>query len=138
MGAVVELRWFRDRLDSALAGLAELDGPPAPRRGPRIGRGTPGKPVAQVRGVLVERVSVSIPLDPWLDLKALAGYSGLSVRNLRSRLKDPAHPLPSHKIGGKIVVRRSDYDAWAGRYRQVGDVDLDRVVAGALRAVRGG
>ena len=99
MGALVELRWFRDRLDSALAGLAELDGPPAPRRGPRIGRGTPGKPVAQVRGVLVERVSVSIPLDPWLDLKALAGYSGLSVRNLRSRLKDPAHPLPSHKIG---------------------------------------
>ena len=94
--------------------------------------------MAPVRGVLADRVNLTVPLDPYLSLKALAGYSGISVRKLREHLTDPVHPLPCHRIGGKIVVRRSDYDAWAGRYRQVGDVDLDRVVAGALRAVRGG
>jgi hypothetical protein len=36
--------------------------------------------VAQVRGVLAERVVVSTPLDPFLSLQALAVYSGLSRR----------------------------------------------------------
>jgi predicted DNA-binding transcriptional regulator AlpA len=82
-------------------------------------------------------IAVTVPLDPYLSLKALAGYSGLSLRTLRNRLKDSTHPLPYHRIGGKIVVRRSDYDAWAARYRCVGDPDLDQTVAEALRDVRG-
>jgi hypothetical protein len=57
--------------------------------------------VAQVRGVLAERVVVSTQLDPFLALKALATYSGLSVRTLRSHLEDPAHPLPCYRVGGK-------------------------------------
>ncbi|MDP3939577.1 MAG: hypothetical protein Q8R92_15770 [Deltaproteobacteria bacterium] len=40
--------------------------------------------VAQVRGVLAERVVVSTNLDPFLSLRALAGYSGLSIRTLRN------------------------------------------------------
>ena len=62
--------------------------------------------VAQVRGLLAERVVVSTPLDPFLPLKALATYSGLSVRKLRSHLEDPGHPLPCYRVGGKILVRR--------------------------------
>lgn len=134
MSAPVELAWFRDPLDPALAALAGSDNPPAPRRGPRIGR--PGKVVTPLRGPVVDGVSVAVSLDPCLSLKALAGYSGLSVRNLRDRLTDPAHPLPHYRIGGKIVVRRSDYDAWVARYRRVGNPDLDRMVAEALRDVR--
>lgn len=93
--------------------------------------------VGQVRGVLAESVVVSTVLDPFLSLKALASYSGLSVRKLRQHLEDPAHPLPHYRIGGKIVVRRSEYDAWAARYRQVGNADLDKVVAETLRGLRG-
>ncbi len=93
-------------------------------------------PVAQVRGVLAERVVISTPLDPFLSLQALASYSGLSRRKLRDYLTDPAHPLPCYRIGGKIVVRRSEYDAWAARYRQVGNLDLDKVVAETLRDLR--
>lgn len=78
-----------------------------------MARPTAGHRVAQVRGVLAESVVVSTVLDPFLSLKALAGYSGLSVRKLRQHLEDPAHPLPCYRIGGKIVVRRSEYDAWA-------------------------
>ena len=42
-----------------------------------------GRPTAQVRGVLAERVVVSSLFDPLLSLKALASYSSLSVRTLR-------------------------------------------------------
>jgi hypothetical protein len=87
--------------------------------------------------VLAEGVILSTQLDPFLSLKALARYSGLSVRKLREHLIDPAHPLPCYRVGGKIVVRRSDYDAWAARYRQVGNTDVEKVVAEALRDLRG-
>jgi predicted DNA-binding transcriptional regulator AlpA len=84
--------------------------------------------VAQVRGVLAERVVVSTQLDPFLTLRALAAYAGLSVRTLRTRLVDPIAPLPHYKIGGKIVVRRSDYDQWVARYRHVGLPEVNRLV----------
>lgn len=89
---------------------------------------TPSRQPTQVRGVLAERVIVSTPLDPFLSLKALASYSGLSVRRLRSLLADPAHPLPHYRIGGKILVRRGDYDGWATYYRQTGSPDVAAVV----------
>jgi hypothetical protein len=82
-------------------------------------------------------VVLSTELDPYLSLRALAGYSGLSVRNLRGRIADPAHPLPCYRIGGKLLVRRSEYDAWARRYRQLGNADVDRAVSEALRDLRG-
>jgi hypothetical protein len=88
---------------------------------------------AQVRGVLAEQVLIATPLDPFLSLRALATYSGLSTRKLRDHLQDSAHALPCYRIGGKILVRRSEYDAWASRYRQVGELNVERVVAGALR-----
>ncbi len=92
-----------------------------------------GRPVAQVRGVLAERVVVSTQLDPFLDLRALAPYSGLSVRKLRDYLDDPAHPLPHYRVGGKILVRRSEFDAWLARYRRQGQAEVDRLVTEVLR-----
>jgi len=92
-----------------------------------------GQPVAQIRGILAERVVMSTALDPFLSLQALATYSGLSRRKLRDYLTDPTHPLPCYRIGGKIVVRRSEYDGWAASYRQVGQPDVDRVVSDVVR-----
>jgi hypothetical protein len=92
--------------------------------------------VTQVRGVLAERVIVSTPLDPFLSLKALAEYSSLSIRKLRDLLADPVHPLPHYRIGSKILVRRSEYDTWAARYRHVGSGDVDAIVASVLQDFR--
>jgi hypothetical protein len=105
--------------------------PPPALRGPRIGR--PGKPPVRVQGIAPERVVLSTELDPYLSLRALAGYSGLSVRKLRDLLAEPGHPLPCYRIGGKIVVRRSEYDRWAAHHRQVGNLDVDNIVSGAVR-----
>src|SRR5262249_50371051 len=93
--------------------------------------------VTQVRGVLAEQVVISTTLDPYLSLRALATYSGLSVRTLRQYLVDPAHPLPHHRVGGKVLVRRSEFDAWMAAYRRVGQADVDALVADVLRDVRG-
>jgi hypothetical protein len=92
--------------------------------------------IGQVRGVLAQQVVVSMPLDPFLSLRALSGYASLSVRTLRSLLTAPAHPLPHYRIGGKVLVRRSEYDAWTARYRRVGRPDVAAVVDDVLRSLR--
>ena len=74
-------------------------------------------------------------LDPYLPLKALAQYSGLSVRSLRSYLSRPSHPLPHFRIGGKILVKRSEYDVWAGRFRATALDCVDAIVAETLRGL---
>ena len=91
--------------------------------------------VAQVRGVLAERVVVSTELDPFLSLRALASYSGLSVRKLREYFDSPAHPLPCYRVGGKILVRRSEFDSWIAVYRRRSSTDVDRIVADVLKAL---
>ena len=89
--------------------------------------------VGQVRGVIAERVVVSTPLDPFLSLRALATYSGMSVRTLRGHLEDPHYPLPCYRVGGKILVRRSEFDTWMARHRQVGRANIDQLVANVLK-----
>jgi excisionase family DNA binding protein len=80
---------------------------------------------ALLRGVLVERVVVSTALDPFLNLKALSGYTGLSVKTLRRAINDePSRSLPAYRIGAAIVVRRSEVDAWMAARRTVGRPSL--------------
>jgi excisionase family DNA binding protein len=86
-----------------------------------------------VRGVVAERVAVSTPLDPFLSLRALASYSSLSVRKLRDLLDDAGHPLPAYQVGGKILVRRSEFDAWMAAHRRRRDVDVETLVSEVLR-----
>ena len=93
--------------------------------------------VDQVRGILADRVVVSTALDPFLSLRALASYACVSVRKLREHLDDPTHPLPHYRIGGKIVVRRSEFDAWMSVYRRVGQADVGGIVDSVMRDLRG-
>jgi len=65
----------------------------------------------------VEEVHVHLDLDPYLDLRALAQYAGLSVRTLRGWLHHHDVPLPHHDVGGKVLVRRSEFDQWMQQFR---------------------
>jgi hypothetical protein len=89
--------------------------------------------VGQVRGILADRVVVSTALDPFLSLRALASYACVSVRKLREHLDDAIHPLPHYRVGGKIVVRRSEFDAWMAAYRRVGQADVAGIVDSVMR-----
>ena len=48
--------------------------------------------------------------DRYLSLRSLATYAGLSIRTLRGYLGRRHAPLPHYRIGGKILVRRSEFD----------------------------
>ena len=52
-------------------------------------------------------------VDGYLPLTELATYSGLSVRFLHQLIKRQPNPIPHYRFGTKIVVRRSEFDAWA-------------------------
>jgi hypothetical protein len=73
--------------------------------------------------------------DAYLPLRALASYAGLSVRTLRGYLVHPAYPLPCFRIGGKVLVRRSEFDQWAKQFRTVSASTVDRLVTEALRGL---
>jgi hypothetical protein len=58
------------------------------------------------------------PVQPgYFDLKTLAAYSCCSVRWLRDRLVDRVHPLPHYRVGGKLLVKRDEFDSWMRAHR---------------------
>ena len=97
---------------------------------------TTGTADVQLRGILPKEVVLSTTLDPYLPLKALVKYAGLSVRKLREHIADPLHPLPHYRVGGKIVVRRSEFDAWIASYRQIGNPGQDEIVSEIMASLK--
>jgi excisionase family DNA binding protein len=68
----------------------------------------------------------------WLDLKALQAYACVSERTLREWIHRPVDPLPAVRVGTKILIRRSSFDAWleAHQVRQIDvDIILDEMIA---------
>jgi len=63
----------------------------------------------------------------WLDLKALQQYACLSERTLREWIHRLVNPLPAVRVGAKILVRRSTFDAWMEGHK-VDSVDLSLAV----------
>lgn len=73
--------------------------------------------------------------DAYLPLIALAKYAGLGVRTLRGYLVHPVRPLPYFRIGGKILVRRSDFDAWAKQFQHTAPTQVDAIVADMVKGL---
>ena len=65
----------------------------------------------------------------YLDLRRLAEYSSCSVRWLRDRLTDENCPLPFYRVGGKVLVKVDEFDAWMAQFRVASKPgELDRLV----------
>jgi hypothetical protein len=73
--------------------------------------------------------------DAYLPLKRLSDYAGISVRTLRERLSHPSHPLPHYRISGKILVKRSEFDAWMTGYRRATPSRVDAIVKDVLKGL---
>ena len=120
-----------DRRRDAISEHAEPTNPSQNQRSfggrtrPTVQRAEAASPV--VRG--------SVDDDPYLALRTLAAYGGLSVRTLRSYLTHPSTPLPHYRIGGKILVRRSEYDRWASQFHAHVAAVVDKVVDDVLRSL---
>src|SRR5213594_3658050 len=120
--------------------------PGCPRRGRRPSvTDRPARSPLRVLPVL-ERVTANVHLDPYLALPALADYAGLSIRTLREYLVHPPlprdagaplpPPLPHYRLGGRIVVRRSEFDRWMAAYRRVGQADVEGIVNSVISDLR--
>ena len=80
----------------------------------------------------------AIPVQPeWLDLRRLREYATVSERTLRAWIHSPVDPLPAVRVGTKILVRRSEFDAWLESHR-INQADLGDMVEEIVEAVTGG
>jgi hypothetical protein len=100
---------------------------------PRLGSRPADRAPLGPRLPILDRIATTIALNPFLSLRALATYANLSLRTLRYHLADPSHPLPCYRVGGKILVRRSEFDVWVSHYRQVGRADVASLVTHVLQ-----
>ena len=77
-------------------------------------------------------------LEPsYLNLRTLAAYSSCSVRWLRDRLVDQINPLPHHRVGGKLLVKKDDFDRWMDVHRVVHPSDqLSQIVESVVAQFR--
>jgi excisionase family DNA binding protein len=84
---------------------------------------------------LAEMASASKLDREWLSLRQLTEYASVSERTLREWLHRQTDALPAVRVDGKILVRRSQFDAWLEHHRiQPGAlVDVDAIVNGLVR-----
>ncbi len=75
----------------------------------------------------------------WMDLRRLTEYAAVSERTLRAWVHSPVDPLPAVRVGGKILVRKSDFDAFLERHpvKPLDAVDVDGIVREVLEGVSG-
>ena len=77
-------------------------------------------------------------MKQWLSLQTITReYADLSERKLREFLNHPTHPLPARLVGGKWLIAREDFDAWARSFPRAGE-DVDRLVNEVLEEFNGG
>ena len=77
-----------------------------------------------------------IEFKEWLDLKALQNYACVSERTLREWIHRTSNPLPAVRVGNKILVRRSVFDAWLAAH-QIKHIDVGCIVDEMVAGVTG-
>ena len=72
--------------------------------------------------------------DKYFDLKGLSVYSAVSVGSLRDYVKTG---LPHFKLKGKILIRKSEFDAWLERYRVNRSHDINNIANEVMDSLKG-
>jgi excisionase family DNA binding protein len=73
-----------------------------------------------------------VAMPEWLDLRALQQYACVSERTLREWIHRPTDPLPAARVGTKLLVRRSAFDAWLEAHQVThadAEIILDEMIA---------
>ncbi len=74
--------------------------------------------------------------DEYFDLSGLSLYCKLGVSTLRNHIRKDG--LPCFKLGGKILVRRGEFDKWVSGYRLNKNQEISRVVDEAISSLKSG
>jgi len=75
----------------------------------------------------------------WLDLRGLTMYAAVSERTIREWLHRSLNPLPAVRVGTKILVRRSTFDAWLEKHPLIpaDSIDVNKTVNEILAEMAG-
>ena len=80
----------------------------------------------------------AIAKPEWLDLRALRKHACVSDRTLRSWISRSTNPLPAIRVGGKLLVARSDFDRWLRAHRiSRSSVDVGKIVDDVMKELLG-
>ena len=83
-----------------------------------------------IRGAIAEHVVVATRVDPYLTLRAATEYTGLSKSVLlRATRWAPDRALPCYRVGNRVLLRRSELDAWLSSYREHGSPVVRKALA---------
>jgi len=79
--------------------------------------------------------------DRYFDLKGLSVYSAMGTSALRNYIRNgdlPCFKLPG-KNGrtGKILIKKSEFDAWMERFRDNDYIDLDTITDDVMESLSG-
>lgn len=76
----------------------------------------------------------------WLGMREITEYADVSERTVRGWIHAPIDALPAVRVGGKILVKRSELDACLGRRRvtPLERIDIDGIVKDVLQAASNG
>jgi excisionase family DNA binding protein len=69
----------------------------------------------------------------YCSLRELSHYSSLSVRTIRTYLSRRIRPLPHYRVGGKILVKRSEFDDWLEQFAERGTSRVSEIVDDVLK-----
>jgi excisionase family DNA binding protein len=96
----------------------------------------PRSPNKSCDGLHVPSSSESVnDRSEWLDLRALQRYACVSERTLRVWIHRPGDPLPAVRVGTKILIRRSIFDAWLQAH-QIKRIDVDIILDEMISSLR--
>lgn len=76
----------------------------------------------------------------WLGLRELSNYADISEKTLRSWIYSSVDPLPAVKVSGKVLVRRTEFDAYLHRHRvkPLQEINIDAIVQDVLKGATSG
>ncbi len=76
----------------------------------------------------------------WFGLRRLSEYGDVSERTLRSWIHSLINPLPACRVGGKILVRRRDFDGWIEQHKikPFAAEEVDKIVREVVEGVTSG
>jgi len=72
--------------------------------------------------------------DQYFDLRGLSAYSAMAVSTLRNFISNGN--LPAYKVFGKILIKRSEFDAWINTFRINKKQDLSNMVNDILSSIK--
>lgn len=73
--------------------------------------------------------------DQYFDLRGLSAYASMAVPTLRDYINN--RQLPCFKLKGKILIKRSEFDAWIECHRLNKGQDLNNLVDGVIESLKG-